>query len=82
MACCCTFCATFKEKGGVFCAEFGETTQVLPDPYPGPYRVIPKFFDQVLPTRHKSMADDTTVEEIPVAKVTNPGGGYTVTIGG
>ena len=82
MACGCTFCATFKEEGGAFCAKFGETTQVLPDPYAGPYRVIPKFIEQILPTKKKSMADDTTVEAIPVDKVTNPGGGYTVTIGG
>ena len=50
--------------------------------YEGPYRVTPIFADQVLETAQKLMLDDVTVLEIPVAKTTNIGGGYTVTIGG
>lgn len=49
--------------------------------YGGPYVVIPKFEEQELDTDHKSMRSDVTVKEIPVARVPNPSGGYTVTIG-
>lgn len=50
--------------------------------YHGEYRVIPKFNEQVLETNDKIMQDDVTVEEIPVYKTENLGGGYTVVIGG
>lgn len=49
--------------------------------YHGSYLVVPKFEDQVLNTDEKLMKDNFTVKEIPVAKVHNPSGGYTVTIG-
>lgn len=49
--------------------------------YSGPYVIIPTFEDQELDTDHKSMRADVTVKEIPVARVPNPSGGYTVTIG-
>ena len=49
--------------------------------YGGPYVVTPKFENQELDTDHKSMRTDVTVKEIPVARVHNPSGGYTVTIG-
>lgn len=49
--------------------------------YGGPYVVTPTFEDQYLDTDHKSMRSDVTVKEIPVARVPNPSGGYTVTIG-
>ena len=55
---------------------------VVPDPYIGEYDVIPKFETQTLSTKNKNMVADVTVEEIPVEKVGNPSGGYTVTIGG
>ena len=84
-----TFGARFEEQRSTFSAQFGTVYWIdphpcpdPPDPYEGPYEVIPKFMDQILETREKSMADDVTVKEIPVDKVTNVGGGYTVTIGG
>lgn len=49
--------------------------------YNGNYLVIPKFEDQVLDTDEKLMKDNVTVKEIPVARIHNPSGGYTVTIG-
>lgn len=52
------------------------------EPYTGDYDVIPIFTDITLETRGKSMTDDVTVTSIPVKKVTNFTGGYTVTIGG
>ena len=51
------------------------------DPYTGDYVVIPTFRDQVLETKNKTMEDDVTVKEIPVAEVSNPAGGLTLTIG-
>ena len=51
----------------------------LPD-YEGLYTVKPKLVEQVLPTNGRSMNDDVTVEEVPVERVGNLGGGYTVTI--
>lgn len=52
------------------------------DTYAGPYTVIPVLNnDNVLLTKHKLMADDVTVKPIPIAEVTNPSGGWTVTIG-
>ena len=50
-------------------------------PYEGPYEVIPDFIDQTLETATKIMSDDVVVKEIPVAEVSNPAGGLTLTIG-
>ena len=49
--------------------------------YDGDYVVIPKFAEQVLPTKNKTMQDDMVVKEIPTAEVSNPAGGLTLTIG-
>lgn len=66
--------AKFTEIDSSFIATFGETTAILPDPYPGPYEVVPKVTAQVLSTRHKSMADDVTIEEVPYTEVSNISG--------
>lgn len=50
--------------------------------YSGPYVVTPTFEDQELDTDHKSMREDVTVKEIPVARTINKAGGNTVIIGG
>lgn len=52
-----------------------------PDYYEGDYEVIPMFTDQVLTTQNKTMKEDFTIKEIPVAEVSNPAGGLTLTIG-
>ena len=51
----------------------------LPD-YEGSYDVTPRLVEQVLPTNGRSMNDDVTIKEVPVARVTNPSGGKTCTI--
>lgn len=51
----------------------------IPDPYEGPYVVVPKTVDQILATNDKTMTDDVTVKEIPYAEVGNTYG-TTVTI--
>ena len=50
--------------------------------YGGPYEVDPKFEVITLETANKLMTDDVIVNEIAVARVENPAGGITVTIGG
>jgi hypothetical protein len=50
--------------------------------YEGDYDVVPNFEKQVLGTKFKRMADDVSVEAIPVYRVANPSGGNTVVIGG
>ena len=50
--------------------------------YKGKYDVIPSFIVQTLLTKNKHMTANVRVEKIPVQKVENLGGGYTVTIGG
>ena len=51
------------------------------DVYDGNYDVIPRVYQQVLPTKDKLMLDDVTVEIIPLSKIINLQNGYTVTIG-
>ena len=58
-----------------------DSSGVIPEPYEGPYTVTPVFRDQVLETTDLLMTDDITVKEIPVAEVSNPAGGVTLTIG-
>ena len=49
--------------------------------YKGPYTVIPRKVDQVLPTSDKFMANDIEVNAINYSEVSNPEGGITVNIG-
>ena len=65
-----------------FNIDFGEVVFVKTDDvYDGDYDVIPRVYQQILPTKDKLMLDDVTVEVIPLAKVINQSNGYTVTIG-
>ena len=50
--------------------------------YEGEYEVTPSSSQQVLETKHKLMADDVTVREIPYYQTSNESGGYTIYIGG
>lgn len=52
-----------------------------PEEYTGETEVTPTLQAQTLPTRNKTMPDDVTVHEIPVARTSNPQGGLTVVIG-
>ena len=58
-----------------------ESPGYIPPMYEGPYMVTPDFTSQVLETAEKMMSDDVIVDEIPVAEVTNPAGGLTLTVG-
>lgn len=49
--------------------------------YAGSYTVTPRVYDQVLETEEHIMADDLTVETIPLEKVSNEQDGVTATIG-
>lgn len=58
-----------------------DSSGYIPETYDGPYEVTPDFNDQVLETEDLLMSDDVIVKEIPVAEVSNPAGGLTLTIG-
>lgn len=51
-------------------------------PYTGEYTVTPKVNDEVtLPTSGKRMTDNVKILKVPLAEVTNPAGGITITLG-
>lgn len=52
------------------------------EPYEGTYEVTPKFTEQKLLTANKVLAEDVTIEKIPITKVSNTSGGNTIIIGG
>lgn len=52
------------------------------EPYEGEYEVQPSFEVQTLPTAHKLLANNLTVDAIEVSTVSNLSGGNTVYIGG
>ena len=57
---------------------------VVPEDYPvyeGEYEATPKRSAQVMPTAEKIMLRDFTVKGIPYSKVSNNGGGNTISIG-
>ena len=65
-----------------FKVDFGEVIFIRTDEvYDGDYDVIPRVYQQILPTKDKLMLDDVTVEVIPMMKVINVSNGYTATIG-
>jgi hypothetical protein len=71
-----TIAAKGKMIGKVKTAE----TKPLPY-YEGEYVITPKFTDQVLETKQKSMSDDVTVEKITTLEVDNEAGGVTYIFG-
>ena len=71
----------FAQTECSFKADFGEVFMVkTEDVYEGSYNVVPRVYQQVLPTKDKLMRD-VTVEIIPLQKVINLSNGYTATIG-
>ena len=50
--------------------------------YEGPYEIIPKSEDQILPTDEKVMREDLKVKATPYHEVENIQGGMTAIIGG
>ena len=77
-----TFKADFTDNDRLTCS-FGDVIQVdphpVPEPYPGPYDVIPQVNGQTLATQDLYMTEDVTVHDIPYAEVSNLYG-TTVTI--
>lgn len=72
----------FIQTGCIFNVDFGEVVFVRTDEiYEGDYDVIPRVYQQVLPTKDKLMIDDVTIEIIPLEKTLNISNGYTATIG-
>lgn len=65
-------------------AEFGVFTALHDYTYPiytGEIIVTPHAYEQTLDTSEKTVMSDITVLEIPYTEVSNPSGGYTVSIG-
>ena len=60
-----------------------DAVQVFPSgsTFPGPYEVTPTLGGLDVDTEGLFMEDDLTVKPIPIAKTTNPSGGYTCVIG-
>ncbi len=52
------------------------------DPYTGSYEITPTFDEQTLETTGKLMSDNVKVFAIPVERVANTAGGYTIIVGG
>ena len=74
--------AKFIQTECTFNVNFGEVFLVKTDEtYDGDYNVIPRVYQQVLPTKDKLMVNNVTIEIIPLTKVLNLQNGYTVTIG-
>lgn len=72
----------FIQTECTFNTDFGEVFFIKTDDvYEGDYNVIPRVYEQVLPTKDKLMLNDVTVEIIPLSKIINLQNGYTVTIG-
>ena len=73
---------SFIQTECTFNTDFGEVFFIKTDDvYEGDYNVIPRVYEQTLPTKDKLMLNDVTVEIIPLSKVINLSNGYTVTIG-
>lgn len=72
------------DAGAHFDANFEAIHEVTvhkdADPYRGAYEVTPKVDEQVLQTAQKLMADDVTINAIPIYDVSNNSGGSTVYI--
>ena len=72
----------FIQTECTFATNFGELFFIKTDDvYEGDYNVIPRVYQQILPTKDKLMLDDVTVEVIPLSKTINLSNGFTVTIG-
>lgn len=52
------------------------------DLYEGGHEVTPSFAEQTLDTGGKIVLEDLLVRPIPVERVANPSGGYTIIVGG
>jgi hypothetical protein len=62
--------------------EIVEVINLEGDIFDGSYIYTPKFIQQIIETRNKTLKDNITLEAIEVARVSNTSGGKTVYIGG
>ena len=62
--------------------EIVEVINLEGDIYEGEYFYTPKFIQQIIETRNKTLKDNITVDAIEVSRVSNTSGGKTVYIGG
>lgn len=86
-----TFHATFHTEtsfqvgfstDSTFAVGMGNVIEVpVADYYDGDYEVIPRLYDQDLPTQGLAMREDMTVKEIPITYTSNLFDGKTVVIG-
>ncbi len=61
--------------------ELSDDSGDLPPEYKGETEVVPKAFeDQTLKTKNTLVTKDIVVSQIPYFAVSNPAGGYTVSI--
>lgn len=59
-----------------------KTAETKPLPwYEGEYVITPKFTEQVLETKQRSLSDNVTVEKITTLEVDNEAGGVTYIFG-
>lgn len=73
------------DGGEAFPVDFGEIQTIGSNDIPaydGDYKIKPSLEEQTLETAGLLMREDTTIEPIPVAVVSNNFGGTTVIIGG
>lgn len=74
--------AEFSANDFHLSADLGEIHIVkdVGEAYKGDYDVTPKVGKQVMPTKHKYMVDDVTINPVPIFEVSNTSGGNTVYI--
>ena len=79
---CSCLCLTFDIDEGIEIDFELEEVQVIDhETYDGPYTVDPTWRQIQLATKSRLMKRNVVVNKIREERVTNPGGGYTVTIG-
>lgn len=74
-----SFSTRFDASDQSFAPAFDAYMKDVPE-YNGAYEVTPQVDAQSLPTAQKLMADDVTINAIPIYNVSNTSGGSTVYI--
>ena len=75
-----TLRGSLSVKGQFLSASISGSQIDTAERYEGDYEVTPRAEPQILETAAKKMITDLTVEGVPLERVTNSGGGFTVTI--
>ena len=69
-------CSVFENDMEFEC-DMGE---FLASGYDGAYEVTPTAYEQMLPTKHKTLSKNVLVHKTPYYEASNEAGGYTATI--